>query len=619
VAKEAALHGLTYDGTEGMVIALLIGLGSALTLAYGVRFWWGCFGTKKDVPETEYSRRSSIALVPPVILATLSIVLGLLPGWWESWIAPYGTTLPGKPGHLTLWAGVGAAFWITVGVIVLGILIVLAAKPISRFQDRVEFPISADGIYRRAVSGSERVAADLTAAYQSGSLPMYLTYMLVTMVVGGMTALLLGGAKLPEEIRWFDSPAQVLVVIISSIAAILAARARRRLKAVLLLGVSGYGVATIFELHGAPDLALTQVLVETITLVVFVLVLRRLPSYFSDRPMVASRWSRAALGASVGLAAGLFAMVAAGARKAPPISLDFADEAYAYGYGKNIVNVTLVDIRAWDTMGEVSVVVVCAIGVASLLFIRDRQGRIDRYRNLPTADKSSSVWRRPEGGGQEVMLKARGARVTQAHQVRAPGRSIRWLPGTVTLAPQRRSVIFEVGTRLVYHTILILSVFFLFSGHNQPGGGFAGGLLAGIALTVRYLAAGRYDLGAALPVHPGILMGAGLFMSTTSALDPMFMGGSALQSAVFEFVLPAFGEVKLVTAVFFDVGVYFVVVGLVLDILRSLGAEIDRHGEIEGMDDDGGYSPAPSEDRRAESVDRAVSEQHVSPAEEARG
>ena len=163
-------------------------------------------------------------------------------------------------------------------------------------------------------------------------------------------------------------------------------------------------------------------------------------------------------------------------------------------------------------------------------------------------------------------------------------------------------MIFEVGTRLVYHTMLIGSLFLLFSGHNLPGGGFAGGLLVGIALTLRYLAGGRYELGAAIPMHPGVLMGGGLMVATTAALFPILLGGSALQTAAFEFTLPVFGDVKFATAMVFDVGVYLVVVGLVLEILRSMGAEIDRHGEIEGLDDDGMSVPTPQSDRRKEAV-----------------
>jgi multicomponent Na+:H+ antiporter subunit A len=170
-----------------------------------------------------------------------------------------------------------------------------------------------------------------------------------------------------------------------------------------------------------------------------------------------------------------------------------------------------------------------------------------------------------------------------------------------TLAPQRRSVILEVATRILYHTMLVFAIFLLFSGHNAPGGGFVAGLVSGIALVVRYLAGGRYELGAAAPLQPGFLLGSGLFIAAAMGFASMAFGGEVLESFIFERTIPVFGEVKLVTSVFFDIGVYLVVIGLMLDILRSLGAEIDRHGEATGHDSElvgPALEPAPPVRRR---------------------
>jgi multicomponent Na+:H+ antiporter subunit A len=127
-------------------------------------------------------------------------------------------------------------------------------------------------------------------------------------------------------------------------------------------------------------------------------------------------------------------------------------------------------------------------------------------------------------------------------------------------------------------------VFLLFAGHNAPGGGFAAGLVVGTALIVRYLAGGRYELGEAAPVHPGLLLGSGLFLSAGVGLVALLGGGEVLQSWIVDIHVPVIGTVHLVTSLFFDVGVFLVVIGLVLDVLRSLGAEIDRHGEAGGGD-----------------------------------
>ncbi len=140
------------------------------------------------------------------------------------------------------------------------------------------------------------------------------------------------------------------------------------------------------------------------------------------------------------------------------------------------------------------------------------------------------------------------------------------------------------------HSMIVYAVFLLFAGHNSPGGGFAGGLVAGIALTVRYLAGGRYELGEAAPVHPGLLLGLGLFLSAGVGLAALLVGGSVLQSVIVDWTVPLIGHVKLVTSLFFDIGVFLVVVGLVLDILRSLGAEIDLHAE-EADEEPGAMTP----------------------------
>src|SRR5690606_6928629 len=155
-----------------------------------------------------------------------------------------------------------------------------------------------------------------------------------------------------------------------------------------------------------------------------------------------------------------------------------------------------------------------------------------------------------------------------------------------TLAPQRRSVILEVATRILFHTMVVFGLFLLFSGHNLPGGGFVAGLVTGIGLIVRYLAGGRYELSAAAPLQPHALLGTGLFLATGMGIGAMIFGGQVLQTVIIRGALPLFGDIKMVTSVFFDIGVYLVVIGLMLDILKSLGAEIDRQGEESGHDSD---------------------------------
>ena len=582
VAKEAALAALAHDGTTGLVVLVLVATGSALTVAYGLRFWWGAFATKPTVltlaPDGTQVVRPSLEVpttlrhpsrlldVPSGLLALLGVAAGLVPALGQRLLGPHADTYPGTAGHLSLWGGL-LGTGLTGLVLGTGAGLFALRGPVERAQARIWHPVSAERVYRRGMRQLDDLAADVTAAVQRGSLPVYLG-MILTVFVVGVGSLLLATTSLPTQVRPFDNVGQVALGAIVVVSTVLVARSRRRLKGAIMLGIGGYALAGLFLLHGAPDLALTQVLVETVILVVFVLVLRRLPPYFSTRPLATSRWVRLALGVAVGLVVGGLALVAGSAPVDDPVAMRFPRQALEWGHGHNVVNVTLVDIRAWDTVGEISVLLVAATGVASMVFVSRRTGRIFRSDE---AAADPEVWggdADPEGPLREPPGITAGGQ-----------RNAQWLRAVSTLAPRRRSVIFEVVARVLFHTMIVYSVYLLFSGHNAPGGGFAAGLVTGIALTVRYLAGGRYELGEAAPVQPGALLGAGLFVAAGTGVAAMVLGAPVLTSALVSVDLPLIGTVKLVTSLFFDIGVYLVVVGLVLDILRSLGAELDQRAE----------------------------------------
>jgi len=629
VAKEAALEALLHGEGPGWVDAVVLWsvvVGSMFTVAYGLRFWWGAFSSRKrhgsparanqhvdlrastgpaveadeaPVDPAKIKPLPFLLVAPAVVLGVLGLATALVPHFGEDLLQPYAATYPeGEPGHLVLWAGFTPALALTVLVLAVGVLLFWQRSRVERFQASLWTGPEADVTYRRVMRKLDDLAADVTAVTQRGSLPLYLGIILTVLVLGPGLVMVAQTAW-PEQVKAWDRPAQLAAVVAICVASVLAARSRRRLKAVILIGIAGYGNAVLFLLHGAPDLALTQVLVETITLVVMVLVLRRLPPYFSDRPLAGSRWVRLAVAVAVGVVMMGFALVVPLSRVATPISVYFPEEAYTWGGGKNIVNVTLVDIRAWDTMGEISVLLAAATGVASLVFLRTRSGEVLRIANAKVVGPkdvkgTAGVW----GGEPDPGAALRRRGVTETTQ---PRMSV-WLSGGRTLAPQRRSVIFEVVTRVLFHSMILFALFLLFSGHNNPGGGFAAGLVVGIALTVRYLAGGRYELGEAAPVHPGLLLGTGLFLSAGAGLVPLLVGGSVLQSAIFQFTIPVFGAVKFVTTLFFDVGVFLVVVGLVLDILRTLGAEIDRHTERAAVGREPGEDTGPLEAMEPDSI-----------------
>jgi multicomponent Na+:H+ antiporter subunit A len=561
VAKEAGFTALLEQGTTaGRLVLAGVVIGSALTAAYSARFVWGAFARKAGISEFEPRPERASFLLPSSLLGLAGLVTGLAAGLIDPWLAPYADTLPpaaAEPYHLALWHGMPLALGLSALALAAGAGLFLVRDRFERLQARLPVLADAEHGYQRLMRGLDTLAIAVTGRTQVGSLSVYLAVILSVLVAGLGTTLALN--EFWPKVRLWDQPAQAIPVILIAMAAIAATRATKRFTAVVIVGVVGYSIGLIFAMQGAPDLALTQMLVESITLVVFILVLRRLPTRMGALHGSTHRRARAVLAVFVGVVMMGVTAAVVGVRAAAPVSAGWADLAYSFGGGKNIVNVALVDIRAWDTMGEISVLIAAATGVASLVFIRRRTGAppripVEVYAADPDAHDTD-----PSNDDQPLGPRA-------------------WLLAGRTLAPENRSIILEVVVRLLFHTAIIVSLYLLFAGHNRPGGGFAGGLVVGLALIARYLAAGRYELGEALPVDAGVVLGLGLVMAVGTGLAGLVFGGQVLESVIWQVSLPVFGEVKLVTSLFFDIGVYLVVVGLLLDVLRSLGAEVDRQG-----------------------------------------
>ncbi|MGK0716057.1 Na+/H+ antiporter subunit A [Leucobacter sp. W1153] len=565
VAKEAVfteLIVLTQTAPIAWLALIVSVVGSILTVAYMGRFLWGAFATKRAVDAcTLVHRESPSILFAPMVFAVIALGSGvaapLLDPWLQLAIQPSSVV----PEHLALWHGFTPALGVSTLVIALGVGLTFMVTRLALRFTGVPERFSGSHIYWLFTHWIDVFAIRLTSLTQRGSLPFYLSVILIVLV-GALAVPLIVTAPWPGNLDWATSPAQISIAMVMILATLFAVRARTRFQAVVLVGVTGYGMASIFMLHGAPDLALTQALVETVTLIAFVLVIRRLPQHIGVRASRAKHWVRAVIGVAVGLTLGAVALVAMGARIAEPISLQFPELAYAGGHGSNVVNVTLVDIRGWDTLGELSVVLAAATGVASLVFVKTR---IDI---LPKLSRRAA----------RIRVRDYLKRVDDPHD--SAQRST-WLLAGKDLDPSRRSIILEVVVRVIFHALILLSFYLLLTGHNTPGGGFAGGLVAGLALVARYLTGGRAELGATVPVDAGRILGAGLALATTMAILPIFFGQAALASSWIDLDLGPLGILPLVTSTLFDVGVYLVVFGLILDVLRSLGAEVDRQEESE--------------------------------------
>ncbi|GAA3934535.1 Na+/H+ antiporter subunit A [Microbacterium soli] len=577
VAKESTLTALLEDAQHGSMwgwVALIgVTAGAVLTAAYGCRFLWGAFWRKKDLhgarmPETEWPDPPVGFLASPIVLAGLSIAAGIGAPAVDVVLQGYAQTLdpgPEEIGHLALWHGLEPALLLSLAAIAAGIgVFVLSIRSGWHRWPRMLRHTAAD-VYYVVMRGVDRLSVLTTSLTQRGSLPLYVGTIFVVLLAAEATALI-GARPAQLELSAWHTPTQLVVAPIMAIAGVVAVRARKRYTGVVLVSVTGLGMVVLFATSGAPDLALTQILVETVTMVTFALVLRRLPSRLGEHNASVGRLPRAVLAVGVGVTMALVAILATQARIFDPISVDFPQLAYEFGHGRNVVNVALVDLRGWDTMGELSVLVLAATGVASLVFVTHRADLLSATRDLPPTERRRTA-RRP------LVETAEGLRFQTPENRGAPRA---WLVSGTQLKAEDRSILLEVIVRVLFHTIIVVSIFLLFAGHNGPGGGFAGGLVAGMALVMRYIAGGRWELGAAAPTDAGRLLGFGLVLSVGAALLPVLFGMTALQSTLWEGTLPLVGHVEFVSSTVFDIGVYLVVIGLALDVLRSLGAEVDR-------------------------------------------
>lgn len=545
-AKEAGYAGLLDGGTAGAIGTVVMAVGSALTVAYSARFLWGAFAGKPGVTATAPTPAPAWMTGPTLLLVVLGLVLGIVPGLLEPLLQSYAQTAgPTHEGAMALWHGFSLPLALSAAGWAAGAAIFMAQRARER-RSEVARPGGEPGaVYRATTRGVDALAGGVTGVTQSGSLPVSLGAILLVLIAFPGTMLIRANTA-PGDVELLGEPAELVLSLVILGLAVATTRVRRGITAVMLVGGVGYAMAVLFILRGAPDLALTQILVETVTLIAGLLVLTRLP----DTALYASHKGngfRLAVALTSGALMTAFALIIPGTRVVAPVSDELAGPVVEFGGGLNIVNVILVDVRAWDTYGEVTVLIAAATGVASLIFLVRRTGATPRQPTLladPVKPDQPSPWL-----------------------------ATNWMP--------RRSLLLEVVTRMIFHVIVIFSVYVLFVGHDAPGGGFAAGLIVGLALTLRYIAGGAFELGEAAPIDPGKLMGLGLLIASATATYGLIAGGNALESSILKATVPVLGDLKFVTSSIFDIGVYFIVIGLVLDVLRSLGAELDRQGLLE--------------------------------------
>jgi multicomponent Na+:H+ antiporter subunit A len=506
-AYEALLHASNWFPWLLMLIVIVsIFLGLAGLLA-GVSPFHGTTTPVKEGHDPAWS-----LWVPPLMLGLSGLVVGLAPGLLNGPLSSAATATAGVSidVSLSLWHGLTPTLLLSVLTLVAVALAYVGRKALRTRTWKSRY--GTEDLYNGAISTLDAASHLIAPALHSASLRNYVMIIVSTSVLIGGAALVmdpeLGSVVSRTRVGLHD----LLIVAVIIAGGIAAALARSTMSAVLALGAVGYGVAMIFLSFGAPDLAMTQFSVETLTVLIYVLVFRHFRELGPlSPPLVRARDALIAVG--LGTFIGGLLLSVATTDTAPRLKEYFAEFGPTLGHGRNIVNVILVDFRAFDTLGEITVLATAAIGVRGLLRL--------------------------------------GATGSADHEPVGP----------VT------SPIFRTAARLLMPLLLLFSVFLLVRGHNEPGGGFVGGLIAAAAFALYGIAFGVQRARQALLVRPMTLLGAGLLIAMVSGV-PAVLRGQPFLTALWVSTPVALG-----TPVLFDIGVFLVVAGVVLMMIFTLAEE----------------------------------------------
>jgi multicomponent Na+:H+ antiporter subunit A len=375
VAKELALEALL--DTRAWLLVPFVGAGAVLLLIAVLVAWRPFAGREIRAPKTVHEAPPSM-LIGPLVLAVAGVVLGFAPYLLgDALLVPAAAAVIGAPHtfDLYLWHGLTPALGLSVLTVALGVVLTWRWRPL---HDALRARLGGSrlgpaGAYQRFIDGLVPFAQAFTRRVQPDDLRTHLTVIAAVAVLAtGLTGLVKGSLRLglAHQPGYFYEYLVMAVVVAAALAAV---SAHRRLPAITALGVLGFGIAIVFVFFAAPDLAITQFLVETLIVIIVALVLMRLPRHSlreeDNRAVRAVAGTIAVLGGL--LVTSLTLAVTAGPLDAR-LSDFFAAESYPSALGRNIVNVILVDFRAIDTLGEITVLVVAAVGVYALLRRRDR-------------------------------------------------------------------------------------------------------------------------------------------------------------------------------------------------------------------------------------------------------
>jgi multicomponent Na+:H+ antiporter subunit A len=524
----------------GVLFPVIAWIASIFTFVYSMIVVFRSFtgSLQKEKLEKEPHEAPLGMLLPPVILASCTVIFGFFPNVLSHYLIEpaMASILPGTLAsgsryqvHISFWHGWTPEIFMTLGVIGAGLVLYHLYGCMKTLQSPGSGRMSLNSLYDSSIRGMEHYSRRLTNLYMTGSVRHYLIYIFAFLIAAAGIVLATSdsiyfGLSNPADVSVYEA----LLIGAMLVAAIAVPMARSRMSAIIFTGAVGYLATLFFVLFRAPDLALTQMIVETVSVTLFLLCFYHLPDLKKEAFKLPFKVTNLLISLGVGAVVTLIALAASGSSPFSSISDYYLKESHHLGGGDNVVNVILVDFRGFDTMLEISVLGIASLGIYALIKLRLH----------------------PEGSGRSASKS----------QQRPP--EIR-----------SNDVILQTVSKGVVVMILTFSLFLFLAGHNNPGGGFIGGLMTSAALVLLAIAFGMKEVARIVPLDFRKVMATGLLIAFLTGSGSFLFDVPFMSHAFGYFDLPILGTTELATAVLFDLGVYLAVVGVTMTILFTIGRD----------------------------------------------
>ncbi len=532
---DAALQGAGMWGDFGWLMPVLATAGGLFSMAYSLRLVHDTFfnGPPKDLPNAHPHEPPWGMKAPAVLLVTICIVVGLLPGVVEPLVRVAASAMLGVPApefHLALWHGFNVPLLMSAIAVAGGALMYFGLQRGGWLHRYLPSGRGGKAIFVAAIDSLFAFCGRFTRLLENGSLQRYAAWMIAMAVaLAALPFLTHPGESLSAHERTLLPAPPVAIgvwVVLLVVGGLLVVQHRNRFVAVVLTGGVGLVASVAFIALSAPDLAMTQLSVDVVSTVLLLMGLALLPQFSPKESSMPRRWRDAGLAVAGGGGIAWLSWLML-TRDHDSISWYFLDQSVPGGGGTNMVNVILVDFRGYDTFGEIAVLGIAAVGVLALL-----EGlRVRR----PEFDPDGRAWSFTQ---QPLMLR--------------------------------------MAARLVLPMALVVAVYIFWRGHNLPGGGFIAGLVTAVALVLQYMAQGQARADAVLHSGGGRRftrwIGIGLGIAWLTGVAAFVFGRPFLTSAYGHPSVPLLGELPLASAALFDLGIFITVVGATMLMLSVLGA-----------------------------------------------